>query len=156
MTKKTGTLTSIPIKSPHIIDLQRQTTSLFTKRTLQEADYQSPTFDPAARDVFERLTDNTRLDYISKNATDAGLGVAGVLWSETSTQSALARVSEGVQSIGSSIHRRVGLLAGLHPEVEDANAVLWRDIETLAEDPDQVSSRLHWFVLIAMKIRCNI
>ena len=82
------------------------------------------------------------MDHIFQETTDPGVGLAGALWSEASTSNTFAAVQHGVQSISENIHRRVGLLAGLHPtlshENEDANAVLWREVDTLAEDPHQV------------------
>ena len=79
------------------------------------------------------------MDHIFQETTDPGVGLAGALWSEASTSNT---IQHGVQSISESIHRRVGLLAGLHPtlshENEDANVVLWREVDTLAEDPHQV------------------
>ena len=84
------------------------------------------------------------MDHIFQETTAPGVGFAEAVWSEASTFNTLAAaaVQHGVQSISESIHRRVGLLAGLHPtlshENEDANVVLWREVDTLAEDPHQV------------------
>jgi len=142
---KSGRLISVPIKSPNVLDLKRQSSGIFIKRVTQEADHQSRNFNSAARDAFERLTDTARLDYISHKTAYPGVGLAGALWSEASTSKTLTAVQHGVQSISSSIHRRVGLLAGFQStlirEKENANSVLWREVDTLAEDPDQVSHK---------------
>ncbi|KAL7535602.1 hypothetical protein ACHAXR_006595 [Thalassiosira sp. AJA248-18] len=138
--EKSGRLISIPIKPPNTVDIRRQSSGIFIKRVTQEADQESPNFNSAARDAFERLTDTTRLDYLSQKTTDPGVGVAGALWSDATTSKPLAVVQHGVQSISSSVHRRVSLLAGLPTHNhghENANSVLWREVDSLAEDPDQ-------------------
>lgn len=154
--KANGGLFSVPIKSSNVMDLRRHS-SLFITRVTQEADYASPHFNSAARDAFERLTDTVRLDHLSKKMTDPGVGVAGALWSEASTSTS----APGVESISSSIHRRVGLLAGVPSiyghESDDANAVLWREVDTLAEDPDQpYDERLQCFAKAGFKLAAGI
>lgn len=153
-----GSLISIPIQSPNVMDIKRQSSGLFISRVTQEADYESSDFSSAARDAFERLTDTTRLDHIFQETTDPGVGLAGALWSEASTSNT---IQHGVQSISESIHRRVGLLAGLHPtlshENEDANVVLWREVDTLAEDPHQpYDERLQSFAKAGFKLAAGI
>jgi len=134
---ESGSLVSIPIASPSYADIRRQSSGIFVKRVTQEADYDSPDFNSAARDAFERLTDTTRLDHIYQQDTDPGVGLAGALWSEASTSNTLA----GVQSISDTIQRRVSILAGVQAalthDADTANSICWRSVDTLAEDPDQ-------------------
>ena len=155
--KKSGSLISIPIMPPHSLDVKQHRRSLFIKRITQEADYNSPNYSSSAKDAFERLTETTRLDFVSKAATDPGVGVAGALWSESNSNAlstkTFAAVQSGVQSLSETIsdrlhlnitspHRRTvrGMIVSSHFNQENeqvSNRVLWRDIESLAEDPDQ-------------------
>jgi len=156
-----GSLISIPIKSPNVMDIRRQSSGLFVSRVTQEADYESPDFSSAARDAFERLADTTRLGHIFQETTDPGVGLAGALWSEASTSNTFAAVQHGVQSISENIHRRVGLLASLNStlshENEDADAILWREVDTLAEDPHQpYDERLQLFAKAGFKLAAGI
>lgn len=51
-----GSLINVPIKSPNVVDLRKQSSGIFVRRVAQEADYESPDFSSSARDAFERLT----------------------------------------------------------------------------------------------------
>jgi hypothetical protein len=164
--KESGSLISIPIMPPKALDVKRQSSGLFIKRITQEADYHSPNYNPSARDAFERLTDTTRLDYVSQETTDPGVGIAGALWSESnsntlaavreSTNNTLAAVQSGVQTLSDKISHTLHLphlphlsprrpIRGFNPIAHDicqeneqaSNNILWRDIDSLAEDPDQ-------------------
>ena len=132
----------MPVNGPHIAEFGQFSSGLFIKRISQEADPDSPDSNSEARDAFERLTDCSRLDYLPPTTTRPGVGLAGTLWSEASTSSTLAAVQEGVQSIGTNIQRRVGMLAGLQSFNKQLNnsadSVVWREVGALAQDPDQV------------------
>jgi len=157
--KESGSLISIPILD---VEVKKRCSGLFIKRITQEADYNSPNYNPSARDAFERLTDTTRLDYVSQGTTDPGVGIAGTLWSEShsnalaavreSTNNTLAAVQSGVQTLSYKISDTL-LLPHLSPRrtirsfnpiahhgQENGQAshnIIWRDVDSLAEDPDQ-------------------
>lgn len=175
--KKSGSLMSIPIMPPHALDVKRHRRSLFIKRTTQEADYNSPNYSSSAKDAFERLTETTRLDFVSKAATDPGVGVAGALWSESNSNAlstkTFAAVQSGVQSLSETIsdrlhlnitspHRRTvrGMIVAAHFNQENeqvSNRVLWRDIKSLAEDPDQpYDERLQLFAKAGFTLAAGI
>ncbi|KAK1739795.1 HPP family transmembrane protein [Skeletonema marinoi] len=159
---------------PNALDVKQHRRSLFIKRIPQEADYNSPNYNPSARDAFERLTVTTRLDYCSKNATDPGVGVAGALWSESNNSSvlstgALAVVQSGVQTLSDKISDKLhlhisdplnrsirGMVLGQDNE-QVSNRVLWRDINSLAEDPDQpYDERLQLFAKAGFALAAGI
>jgi len=157
-----GSLISIPIKSTNNatdIRMQQSSSGIFIKRVTQEADYGSPDFSYFARDAFERLTDTARLDHIYQEPTAPGVGLAGALWSESSTHNTLTAAQHGVQSIRENIHRRVGLLTGLPPALsqESQNDLLWREVDALAEDPDQpYDERLQLIAKAGFKLAAGI
>jgi len=172
--QKSGFLTSTPMMPPNALDVKQHRRSLFIKRIPQEADYNSPNYNPSARDAFERLTVTTRLDYCSKNATDPGVGVAGALWSESNNSSvlstsALAVVQSGVQTLSHKISDKLhlhktdplnrsirGMVLGQDNE-QASNRVLWRDINSLAEDPDQpYDERLQLFAKAGFALAAGI
>uniref|UniRef100_A0A7S2LEL8 HPP transmembrane region domain-containing protein n=1 Tax=Skeletonema marinoi TaxID=267567 RepID=A0A7S2LEL8_9STRA len=172
--QKSGFLTSTPMMPPNALDVKQHRRSLFIKRIPQEADYNSPNYNPSARDAFERLTVTTRLDYCSKNATDPGVGVAGALWSESNNSSvlstsALAVVQSGVQTLSDKISDKLhlyksdplnrsirGMVLGQDNE-QASNRVLWRDINSLAEDPDQpYDERLQLFAKAGFALAAGI
>lgn len=110
------------------------------RRVPQEADHDSPSYDPESRDAFERLTCKSRLDFLSPEPVESGVSLAGALWSETSMPNPLEAVSNGVKSMTTSVHKRFGLLAGLQP-VEISNtteSIIWREVDELVKDPNQV------------------
>jgi len=172
--QKSGFLTSTPMMPPNALDVKQHRRSLFIKRIPQEADYNSPNYNPSARDAFERLTVTTRLDYCSKNATDPGVGVAGALWSESNNSSvlstsALAVVQSGVQTLSDKISDKLHLYKSdpLNRSIRDmvlgqdneqaSNRVLWRDINSLAEDPDQpYDERLQLFAKAGFALAAGI
>ena len=148
--KESGRLMSTPVIPPHALDVRQHRRSLFIKRITQEADYDSPSYNPAAREAFERLTETSRSDFVWKVATDPGVGVAGALWSESNSNALSTVMQSGVQTFSERIFhlsqrrtiRGTGATtaaAHLNHENEQASSsrVLWRDINTLAEDPDQ-------------------
>lgn len=111
---------------------------LHIRRIPQEADHDSPSYDPESRDAFERLIYKSRLDYLSPEPVESGVSLVGALWSETHTPNAL--ISSGVKSMTTSVHKRFGLLAGLQP-VQTSNAtesIVWRMVDDLVADPNQV------------------
>lgn len=140
--KELGRLMSTPIIPPHALDVKQHRRSLFIKRITQEADYDSPCYNAAAREAFERLTETTRSDFVWKVATDPGVGVAGALWSEGNANALSTVVQSGVQTFSERIfhmsqRRSIRDIHLNHENDQTSSRVLWRDINTLAEDPDQ-------------------
>jgi hypothetical protein len=137
--RNTGKLVNVT-KSTESIESGRCGCGIHIKRIPQEADQQSPNYSPEARDAFERLTHKSRMDYLASEPVESGRSLAGALWSETSTSGTLDAVTNGVLSIGSTIHKRVGLLVGSQPtqSADIADTIFWRELEELVADPNQV------------------
>lgn len=173
--KESGSLISTPVMPPHALDVKQHRRSLFIKRITQEADYNSSNYNSSAKDAFERLTETTRLDFVSKAATDPGVGVAGALWSESNSNAlstkTLAVVQSGVQSLSETISDKLHLhissprrtVKGMaashfnHENEQVSNRVLWRDINSLAEDPDQpYDERLQLFAKAGFALAAGI
>lgn len=145
--KCSGKLVNMPITSEHDEEFgKRSSSSMLIRRVTQEADPDSPYYNSVARDAFERLTDSSRLDYMPPKLTTPGVGLAGTLWSEASTSSTLKGLRHGVHSLSTTVHHRIGLLQGVEPvlmeEEVSSDHVVWREVDTLAQDPLQVR---FWF-----------
>ena len=169
--KESGSLICAPIVPPSALDLKQHSSGLFIRRIPQEADFNSPSYNPTARDAYERLTDTTRLDYVVQGTTDPGVGIAGAMWSESNYKSlsanTLAAVTTGVQTLSSTFFSsssqnrsnrsyRASKPAAYY-EDDSPSSIRWRDIKDLAEDPDQpYDQRLHLFARAGFGLAAGI
>jgi chitodextrinase len=90
-----------------------QSSGIHIKQIPQEADQNSVSYSPEARYSFERLTQQSRFNYLAPKPSESGVSLTGALWSATSTSGTLHAMTNGVKSIGTSVHKRFGLLVGL-------------------------------------------
>jgi hypothetical protein len=137
---ETGKLFNMAI-SQQSIESGRSECGMYIKRIPQEADHKSPSYRPESRDAFERLANKSRIDYLAPESVVSGRGLAGALWSETSASRTLESFSNGTFSIGYTIQKGVGFLAGLQPvkSADTIDAITWREVGELVTDPNQVS-----------------
>ena len=87
---------------------------LFIKRRTQESDNENDYYTADAAESYDRLTNQARDDYLAASPVDPGLSVAGLLWSEVSSSHGIGHSHGGQDSL------------------------VWRDIQEIADDPDQV------------------
>lgn len=137
---ETGKLFNTAI-SQQSIEAGRSECGMYITRIPQEADHKSPSYRPESRDAFERLANTSRIDYLAPEPVVSGRSLAGALWSETSTARTLDAFSNGTFSIGYTIQKGVGLLAGLQhvKSFDTIDAITWREVGELVADPNQVS-----------------
>jgi hypothetical protein len=123
-----------------LINVAISSLGIHIKRAPQEADPNSPSYTSEARDAFERLIYRSRLDFIPPSPVESGVSLSGALWTQTSASGALDAVTSGVMSIGTTVHKRFGLLAGVQPadKTNSAESVVWREVDELVSDPNQV------------------
>lgn len=128
-----------------------RTGSLLLKRRTQESDEGSAHHAPSATFALGRLTDRSRPDHVPASPTDPGVGLPGVLWSESSSPSASSGIGGAAHNLGGMIrngahhlpgHHQSGrnVLAGAGAAGSSQDGVQWRDVGELADDPDQVSA----------------
>lgn len=131
----TGKLHNVPVSQ----------SGIHIKRIPQEADQNSLSYSPEARWSLDRLTQQSRLDYLAPKPLESGVSLAGALWS--------ASASTG--TLHAMVHKRFGLLAGLQQveSVKATEAVLWREVDELATDPNQVRVSLP-FLSVIQKTNC--
>lgn len=96
---------------------QNSAPRLFIKRRTQESDDENDYYTKDAAESYDRLTNQTRDDYLAASPIEPGLSVAGLLWSEMSSSHGIGQGHGGQDS------------------------VVWRDVQEIADDPDQVSLR---------------
>ena len=133
---------------------------MFIKHKPQEADIDNDYSTDNAIEAYEMLTDISRKDYESANPVDPGVGLPGVLWSESSgsalpipgvhlpkmglfrhdgernLNTSFRRARQGGsfrnKSPGGSFRGKNGINLGSHSQL------VWRNVDELADDPDQV------------------
>jgi hypothetical protein len=138
---------------------------LLVKRKPQDADTENDYATDDAIEAYNKLIDTSRKDYVAANPTDPGVGLSGVLWAESSG-SALPGVlhlpkmglfrhddgggggSSSERNLNTSFRRRGsgmkrrgsvgGNLGGSFRNVKSHGQLVWRDVDELAIDPDQV------------------
>jgi hypothetical protein len=120
---------------------------LLVKRMTQESDPTNSYSTPQAVDAYRRLTDASFEGYLRPVNTDVGVGLPGVLWAESASNKGINGIQRGVGA-GS----RRGLLGE-----GGMGGVSWRNVEELANDPDQVSfvSCLHSILQMAHMINVH-
>lgn len=112
---------------------------LFIKRKTQDSDSLNSYSTEQAIDAYRNLTDPSRADFLRANDTDVGVGLPGVLWAE-------AVSSKGMNHPGRT--SVMGSLASKRHIVDSGNGcegIIWRDVDELADDPDQVSGSTQEF-----------
>mmetsp|Transcript_34507 Transcript_34507/g.83519 ORF Transcript_34507/g.83519 Transcript_34507/m.83519 type:complete len:550 (+) Transcript_34507:35-1684(+) len=144
----------------------RKSGDLFLKRRTQESDPDSDNYTPEANHAFDKLTDKSRNDYIPAKPSDPGVGLSGLLWSESSTA-----VGGGVNNmLGNALHingnqrpnnerqssqRRGKSFKGIHSNAHDT--IVWRDVVGLANDPDQpYDERLQEYAKAGFKLATGV
>ena len=98
--------------------------SFLIKRQPQETDPDNDYATPEALEAYNKLTNVTQSGYIAMNETDPGVGLSGALWAES---------SGGGSDAGANFNRAWGGIGHSGHE-----SVVWRDVQELADDPDQV------------------
>ncbi|KAL3804497.1 hypothetical protein HJC23_002536 [Cyclotella cryptica] len=153
---ETGKLFNVAI-SQQSVESGRSECGMHIKRIPQEADHESPSYSPEARDAFERLAYTSRIDYLAPEPVESGCSLAGALWSETPTSNFLEAFSNRVSSIGYTIHKRAGFLAGLQPIQSADESISWRDVGELVKDPNQpYDARLQLLSKAGFKLAAGI
>lgn len=95
------------------VESQNSAPRLFIKRRTQESDDENDYYTKDAAESYDRLTNQTRDDYLAASPIEPGLSVAGLLWSEMSSSHGIGQGHGGQDS------------------------VVWRDVQEIADDPDQ-------------------
>lgn len=144
----TGTLVIVPLNDTADEESGKVYDGLYVKRIPQEVDPNNDYSSKEAITAFARLTERSRSDYIHPIPTGPGVGLPGVLWSETSNGANtsgsarnLDRSQRSARSLASQTNQRGGnnmsLVAAFTKGTCDS--VAWRHVDALANDPDQVS-----------------
>ena len=89
-----------------------------------------------------RLVDDTREDFVRPDPLAPGVGLAGALWSELSSNNNLFNQNLQTTVPGHRRHRRSltpgsGSMFDLGKLLNEKN-IVWREVEPIANDPDQV------------------
>jgi len=93
---------------------------MLIKRITQEADPTNSYSTKEAADAYEKLTDRSSPGFLPPTSLDVGVGLPGVLWAETSPSKGLNNPQQ---------------------RAVQKDSVFWRDVEELANDPDQVREK---------------
>jgi len=123
--EETGKLENIALSN----DIEGGTVEgLLLKRVTQEADEINRTYwnVDEAQESFNLLTDKSITGYVAPDPVSPGCGLPGVLWAEIGKY-ATTGINAGIHAIGNAIG---------HSAV--SNEVHWREVDELANDPDQV------------------
>ncbi|KAL7472238.1 hypothetical protein ACHAXS_012566 [Conticribra weissflogii] len=143
----TGTLVHVRLNDSEDEESGKVHDGLYIKRSPQEVDPNNDYSSKEAMTAFAQLTDGSRSDYIHPLPTGPGVGLPGVLWSETSrganTTGGSARVLErnhrSTRLLASQTNQKGGnnksLVAAFSKGASDS--VSWRRVDELANDPDQ-------------------
>jgi len=122
--EETGKLENIALSN----DIEGGTVEgLLLKRVTQEADEINRTYwnVDEAQESFNLLTDKSITGYVAPDPVSPGCGLPGVLWAEIGKY-ATTGINAGIHAIGNAIG---------HSAV--SNEVHWREVDELANDPDQ-------------------
>ena len=110
--------------------------SFLIKRQPQETDPDNDYATPEALEAYNKLTNVTQSGYIAMNETDPGVGLSGALWAES---------SGGGSDAGANFNRAWGGIGHSGHE-----SVVWRDVQELADDPDQVRRVILVFMFVVL------
>mmetsp|Transcript_2054 Transcript_2054/g.4301 ORF Transcript_2054/g.4301 Transcript_2054/m.4301 type:complete len:598 (+) Transcript_2054:26-1819(+) len=162
----TGTLVIVPLNYSADEESGKVHDGLYVKRIPQEVDPNNDYSSKEAITAFAQLTDRSRSDYIHPIPTGPGVGLPGVLWSETSNGANtggsamnLDRSQRSARSLVSQTNQRGGnnmsLVAAFTKGTSDS--VAWRHVDTLANDPDQpFDERLQCFAQAGFTLAAGV
>mmetsp|Transcript_17649 Transcript_17649/g.36840 ORF Transcript_17649/g.36840 Transcript_17649/m.36840 type:complete len:263 (+) Transcript_17649:320-1108(+) len=115
--------------------------SLLIKHITEEADHNSTHCKSMAEVAFLRLVDSSRKDYLPPTPVEPGVGLPGILWSESSfSPRRVNRAKEISLQRGLNRFKSVRKIIGDVSSDDSDDLITWREVDTLASDPDQVWS----------------
>lgn len=125
---------------------------LLIKRITQEADPSNAYSTKEAVDAYEKLTDRSSPGFLPPSSLDVGVGLPGVLWAEAPSSKGMNNTQQRT-SIGS--RQRTSIVGSSRNLIESGpkDSVAWRDVEELANDPDQVRRNLLSFYSLTTSCR---
>lgn len=136
-----GKLCNIDLNLSTDEEMGQMKSSLLIKHITEEADHNSTHCKSKAEVAFLRLVDSSRKDYLPPTSVEPGVGLPGILWSESSTSPRrVNKVKEVPLQRGLIRLKSVRNIIGNVSSADSDDLITWREVDALASDPDQVWS----------------
>ncbi len=137
--ERCGKLFNIDLKCSTDEEEGQLRSSLIIKHITEEADHDSTHCKTMAENAFLRLVDSSRKDFLPPTPVEPGVGLPGVLWSESSFSSGKGnKANEIPLQRGLNRLKSVRNIIGDVSSGNSADLITWREVDALARDPDQV------------------